>query len=96
MSKEPISEPTPEPIPEKYRGVGPRIDYAMAQMARGMKPDFVKDELILQGCDEDLAGKIVATVVEYRKMKKRRRIIIAVSILLLAAIGVFMAMVLLR
>jgi hypothetical protein len=68
MNHDPEENASANDIPEKYRGIGPRIDYANAAIMQGKAPAFIKDELIMQGMDEDLAGKVVATVVECKRL----------------------------
>jgi hypothetical protein len=82
-------------IPEKYRGIGPRIDFANASIMQGKTPDFIKDELIMQGMDEDLAGKVVATVVEGKRLHDLhlRTIYVGVFLFLL---GLFLNFILAR
>ena len=82
-------------VPEKYRGIGPRIDFANAAIMQGKTPSFIKDELILQGMDEDLAGKVVATVAECKRLHDLhlRTIYVGVFLFLL---GMFLNFILAR
>jgi hypothetical protein len=82
-------------IPEKYRGIGPRIDYANAAIMQGKAPAFIKDELIMQGMDEDLAGKVVATVVEAKRLHDRHLRTIYVGVFLFM-LGMFLNFILAR